>query len=74
MVALPIINVVIMDNPYGIKGSVNKNRDGSYTIIINARLTIEEQREVYIHELKHILNEDFEKYNVQYIEYMAHYC
>lgn len=57
----PNINVVLMDNPYGIKGSTNKNKDGSFTIIINSHLSFEEQRKTYKHELFHIMNEDFDK-------------
>jgi len=69
---LPEINVVIMDNPFGIKGSVNENTDGSYTIIINAHLNAEQQKEVYLHEIRHIMGDDFEKYNVNEIERTVH--
>lgn len=69
---LPDINVVFMDNNFGVKGSVNKNSDGSYTIIINSRLNREQQLEVYQHEMKHILNGDFEKCDIQEIETIAH--
>lgn len=61
-----------MDNPFGIKGSVNANRDGSYTILINPRLSWEEQRKTYLHELSHIRDNDFEKNNVQNIENDSH--
>ena len=53
------INTLILDIPYGIKGSCRANRDGSYTIILNARYTAEEQKEAYLHELEHIRNDDF---------------
>lgn len=66
------INVAFMDNPFGIKGSVNVNRDGSYTILINPRLSWEEQRKTYLHELSHIRDNDFEKNNVQNIENDSH--
>lgn len=69
---LPEVNVIIMDNPFGVKGSVHKNSDGSYTIIINARLNREQQIKVYEHEMKHILFDDFGKSNVQLIESEAH--
>lgn len=72
MIHLPDINVVLMDNPFGIKGSVNKNEDGSYTVIINAKLNVEQQREVYKHEVEHIKNGDFDKSDVDIIEYDAH--
>ncbi|WAX05247.1 hypothetical protein AC844P1_00036 [Anaerostipes phage AC844P1] len=66
------INVVIRDNPFGVRGSVNKNEDGSYTIFINAHLNTEQQHEVYEHEVRHILNGDFDKYNCDKIECAAH--
>lgn len=66
------INVVLMDNPFGIKGSVNKNDDGSYTVIINSKLNAEQQREVYLHEVEHIENGDFDKSDVDIIEHDAH--
>ena len=72
MIHLPDINVVLMDNPFGIKGSVNKNEDGSYTVIINAKLNVEQQREVYMHEVEHIENGDVDKPDVDIIEYNAH--
>ena len=66
------INVVIRDNPFGVKGSVNKNEDGSYTIFIDAHLNAEQQQEVYEHEVRHILNGDFDKYNCDKVEFKAH--
>lgn len=61
-----------MDNPFGVKGSVHKNVDESYTIIINAHLNAEQQKEVYLHEMKHILGNDFSKEDVNRIELQAH--
>lgn len=69
---MPEINVIIMDNPFGVKGSVNKNTDGSYTIIINAHLNAEQQKEVYLHELQHILGDDFTKDDIDKIEKAVH--
>lgn len=66
------INVVIRDNPFGVRGSVHKNEDGSYTIFINAHLNTEQQHEVYEHEVRHILNGDFDKYNCDKVECAAH--
>lgn len=62
----------IIDMPYGLNGNVTYNPDGSYTILINAKLSIEKQKEIYLHELSHILNGDFEKYDVDFIEKSAH--
>jgi len=62
----------IVNMPHGIWGHCNPNPDGSYTIFINAKLSDDMQRRVYQHELKHILNNDFEKFDVDKIEYYAH--
>lgn len=66
------VNVVIMDLPYNVKGSVNPNRDGSYTIFVNAKLNYYQQHCTYLHELEHIRNRDFEKKDVQEIEVKTH--
>ncbi|MEJ8735804.1 hypothetical protein, partial [Mediterraneibacter sp. ICN-202921] len=51
---------------------VIKNEDGSYTILINAKLSDQGRISAYEHALKHITNEDFEKTDVQEIEASAH--
>ena len=66
------VNVVLLDNACGIKGSVIHNKDDSYTVFIDANLSCEEQQEVCRHEMRHILNYDFEKINVNNIEFNAH--
>lgn len=38
-----------------------KNRDGTYTIVLNGRYTAERLKEAYEHELGHINNGDLEK-------------
>jgi len=58
--------------PTDLKGHVNSNKDGSYTVFINSKLSLKEQREVYEHETYHIMNKDFEKINVDAIEKKAH--
>ena len=68
----PEINVVVMNNPFGVKGSINPNKDGSYTIIIDAHLSFEEQQKVYKHEYDHIISGDFDKSNADEIELDAH--
>jgi len=62
----------LVDMPRGFKGHCNSNPDGSYSIFINSKLSFEVQREVYLHELAHILNNDFNKFDVDEIEYNAH--
>ena len=51
---------------------VIKNEDGSYTILINAKLSDQGRIEAYEHALRHIENDDFDKTNVQEIESAAH--
>lgn len=67
------VNVVLMDFPSK-KGNemVIPNEDGSYTIIINAGLNYESQQKAFEHAMYHIENNDFQKENVQEIEYIAH--
>lgn len=49
-----------------------ENEDGSYTILLNARLSRADQLRGYEHALKHINDADFEKEDVQNIEVHAH--
>jgi len=58
--------------PCGLKGNTTLNIDGSYTVLINARLSVETQQKVYIHELKHIVNGDFDGSNADEIELVSH--
>ncbi len=69
----PDVNVVVIDFKTG-KGKemVVPNEDGSYTILINSRLTYASQLKAYEHAMRHINNNDFEKTDVQPIEYSAH--
>lgn len=63
------INTVMVDMPTKIKGCVHNNSDGSYTVFINAKLSSKIQQETYIHELNHIRRGDFDKRDVDRIEY-----
>lgn len=67
------VNVCVIDFK-GIPGKelVTENEDGSYTILINARLSHEGQLQAYEHAMKHINNDDFRKEDVQKIEAVAH--
>lgn len=69
----PDVNVVVIDFMTS-KGNemVSLNDDGSYTILINARLSYDGQLKAYEHAIKHINNNDFEKDSVQEIEFVAH--
>ena len=66
------VHVVSDEMMNGLKGSVRSNRDGSYTILINARLNDVEQKNTCIHEVAHIMNGDFEKGDVQEVECNVH--
>lgn len=67
------INTVLMDLPTSrVKGCTIPNDDGSYTIILNSRLSAYQQRATYLHEVSHIVNEDFAKYDVNEIELERH--
>ena len=70
---IPVVNVQIIDlkTTCGTE-LVTPNEDGSFTVLINARMSYETQRKALLHALKHILNDDFEKENVQQIEAAAH--
>ena len=66
------INVILLDDTGGVPGSVWSNEDGSYSIFIDAGLCFNKQQEVFLHELRHILECDFEKFDVDQIESVAH--
>lgn len=65
-------NVILLDDAGGVPGSVWQNTDDSYTIFIDAKLNDVERRKVFLHEMKHIQGNDFEKNNVQQIEMETH--
>lgn len=55
--------------PPAIHGSVCPNSDGTFSVYINARDSIERQREALDHEVKkHIAGDDFSKEDVCEIE------
>lgn len=67
--------IVIYDNlPYKIRGfTLYHACDDYYTIILNSRMSHDCNKKTFLHELKHILKDDFIKYkNVQEIELQAH--
>ena len=67
------IQIRILDFPTTkVTETVTQNADGSYTIFLNSRMTQERQLESYLHAMRHITNNDFEKHNVEQIEVEAH--
>ena len=67
-------NIVLLDDAYGVPGSIWHNSDDSYTVFIDAKLGSQRQQEVFMHEINHIQRNDFEKTDVQQIEAIAHLC
>lgn len=63
--------VILMDMT--VNEVVTENEDGSYTIFINSRLNYEKQMKSYLHAMKHITGDDFQKDDVQKIECIAHH-
>ena len=68
MIILGNINTYILDMPWGLRGCACENADGGYTILINGKLSYYQQVKTYQHELGHITNNDFEKYDIGVIE------
>ena len=67
------VNVVLLDfKTTKEREMVTTNEDGSYTIFINSRLSNASQLKAYQHAMGHIENGDFDKTNVQKIEFDAH--
>lgn len=58
--------------PSGINEMVAPCYDG-YTIYIDARLDADSRMTAYNHAIFHIVNTDFQRTDVQNIEYVAHY-
>lgn len=68
----PDVNCNIINFPNFGNEMVIQNEDGSYTVLINAKLSNIGRLNAYKHALKHIFENDFEKYDVQEIECEAH--
>lgn len=67
-------NVFVKFIDFPVKGNetVTRNEDDTYTVFINSRLSREMQLKAYMHALVHIQNGDFDKTDVDQIEYTAH--
>lgn len=51
--------VRLKDLPCGINGMTILDSDGNYNVYINARLSVDDQKKAYQHELRHIERDDF---------------
>jgi acylphosphatase len=65
-------NVVYVDLPTTVRGFVRYNPDGTYTIVINSRMSAEQQRKTWIHEMRHIECDDFSSSEADEIERRRH--
>ena len=61
------VPVILIDLPCTIRGFVCLGSDYNPCIVINARMSYEQQRKTYKHEMSHINNNDM--YNDSYREY-----
>ena len=52
----PDVNIVLMDIDFKTNEVVTENEDGSYTIVINARLSEDGRAQAYKHAMQHINN------------------
>ena len=65
--------VQLVNLPLSVRSFVRENDDfTSATIVINARLSHEQQKERYVHEVDHMEGNDFEKDDVNKVEVNAH--
>lgn len=66
-----VITTHLLNLPCSVKGLVKANTDGSYTILLNSRLSFEQLQRTYIHEMRHIKEDDFHsELNVDVIEFI----
>ena len=54
------IKAWLIDMPTRIRSFSSKNDDDSYDVFVNSNLSLEERKEAYAKELKHIENNDFD--------------
>lgn len=66
------VNTFFVDMDVLIPEQVIKNKDDSYTILLNSRLSHERHLESYEHAMQHIKNGDFDKMDADRIECEAH--
>lgn len=68
------VYVNLYDLPAAVRSFVVCNADQTYTIVLNSRLSREQNLISYWHEIGHIKNGDYEKQSsADFIEINAHY-
>ena len=66
-------NVLLLDLPETISAYTVANKNTSFTIVINSRLSNHQQQTAYSHELNHIQHGDYDKKcSADLIEFYAH--
>lgn len=65
------VYIYYVDFPNSVNEIITPCYDG-YTVYINKRLPREAKRKAYNHAIRHIERNDFQKYDVQSIEYNNH--
>lgn len=61
------VPVVLRDLPTTARGFVTIGSDNEPLIIINSRMTVEQQHKTYLHEMNHIITGQL--YDEDYVEY-----
>ena len=65
------VKVVYADLPIRVK-AFTVLHDGYYTIVLNQNLSREQNKSSYLHEMKHIENNDFGHSDIRRIESFVH--
>ncbi|QBE95265.1 hypothetical protein PMF13cell1_00780 [Blautia producta] len=72
MIETENIFVYFMNMDIHVPEQVVKNKDGTYSIFLNSRLTYESNMQSYRHAIEHIINGDFEGSDTNKIESKGH--
>lgn len=65
-------NVITMNLGEGIPERISQNQDGSYTVILNPQYSYEYRMQSMKHAFDHVREHDWEKDDVQEVEYTRH--
>lgn len=52
------VHIYYLDMPCSVASNVVENPDGSFTLYLNSRMTHERNIKGYLHEVKHLKNDD----------------
>lgn len=65
-------NIVLIDMDNMVGETICKNADDSFTVFLNSRWSVEEQRRCFCHALDHVRHRDWERFDVNEIEKERH--